>query len=63
MLGYRIVINNDPKDNLTWSIVFDDKNSKYGNADVERIFDVAREFVKALSTLQQQGKAQQEGLL
>ena len=63
MLGYRIVINNDPKDNLTWSIVFDDKNSKYGNADVERIFDVAREFVKALSTLQQQGKAQPEGLL
>ena len=62
MLGYRIVINNDPKDNLTWSIVFDDKNSKYGNADVERIFDVAREFVKALSTLQQQGKAQPEGL-
>ena len=63
MLGYRISINNDPKDNLTWSIVFDDENSKYGNADVERIFDVAREFVKSLSTLQQQGKAQQEGLL
>ena len=63
MIGYRIVINNDPKGKLTWSLLFDKDNSEYGNADVERIFDVAREFVKALSTLQQQGKAQQEGLL
>ena len=63
MLGYKIVINNDLLGNITWSILFDKEDSKYGNADVERIFDVAREFVKALSTLQQQGKAQQEGLL
>lgn len=63
MIGYRIVINNDPKGNLTWSLLFDNDNSEYGNADVDRIFGVAREFVKALSTLQQQGKAQPEGLL
>ena len=62
-MGYRIVINNDRRGNLTWSLLFDKDNSEYSNADVDRIFGVAREFVKALSTLQQQGKAQPEGLL
>ena len=60
MIGYRITINNDPKDNLTWSILFDSEKSKYGNADVDTIFSVAREFVNALATLQQKGTIQPE---
>ena len=55
MLGYRITINNDTSGNLTWSLLFDSDNSKYGNAETEHIFSVAHEFVSALANLQQEG--------
>ena len=60
MTGYRIIIDNDPKDNLTWSLTFDSESSKYGNADAHTIFSVAHALVNALTTLQQQEKAQSE---
>ena len=58
MLGYRMIVNKDPKDNLTWSLTFDDNDSQYNKAEVEEIFSVAREFVAVLSKLQQKGKTQ-----
>ena len=52
MLGYRIIINNNPKGDLTWECLFEKENSEYGDTDVDRIFSVAREFVKTLAALQ-----------
>ena len=57
MLGYRITINNDTSGNLTWSLLFDSDNSKYGNAETDHIFSVAHEFVSTLANLQLKGKA------
>ncbi len=53
MLGYRMIVNKDPKDNLTWSLTFDDDNSQYNKAETEEIFSVAHDFVAVLSKLQQ----------
>ena len=53
MLGYRMIVNKDTKDNLTWSLTFDDDDSQYNKAEVEEIFSVTHEFVAVLSKLQQ----------
>ena len=63
MTGYRIIIDNDPKGNLTWSLSFYSEVSKYGKADVQPIFNVAHGLAHTLATLQQQEKAQSEGPL
>ena len=58
MLGYRMIVNKDPKGSLTWSLTFDDDDSQYNKAETEEIFSVAHEFVAVLSELQQKGKTQ-----
>ena len=55
MLGYRLIVNCDTNGYLTWSLLFDSPTAGYCDTDTDKIFSVAREFVKALNRLQEQG--------
>ena len=56
MIGYRLTVNCDTKGYLTWSLLFDSPDAKYGDTNTDSIFSVAREFVNALNRINKQGK-------